>query len=168
MCCAHMMKQDGYLVRGIFVDYGQSAAYYEKKAAADVSEQLNIPLHDVRISGPESIKFGSGEIRGRNLFLAATAITFAPVDNGLVVLGIHAGTPYFDCSTVFLDELRRLIENMSDGSFSLSAPLINLEKSEIYDYLKSKRLCFESTYSCEAGKSNGCGVCLSCRDRKAL
>ena len=168
MCCAHLMKKDGYDVRGVFVHYGQASATFEEKAAKEVAKQLNIPLHEVLITSPDSGKFSSGEIRGRNLLLASAAITFAPIESGLVVLGVHAGTPYFDCSAVFLDELRNLVENMSDGRFSLSAPLINLEKPEIYDYLKNNRLCFESTYSCEAGILNGCGVCLSCQDRRAL
>lgn len=168
MCCAHIMGERGYSVRGLFVNYGQAAAQEEEKAAKAIANELQIPLKILSFATSKEMCFGAGEIEGRNLFLVSSAITYSALKSGLIVLGIHAGTPYFDCTSMFADQLSSLIENMSDGRISLSTPLVELDKLEIYDYVKTEGLRIESAYSCEAGVVNGCGDCLSCRDRMEL
>ena len=81
MCCAHLLKTQGYAVSGMFIDYGQPASEFERVAAQRISTNLKIPLSIVSISGQSSL--GAGEIRGRNLLLVSAALTYVPIERGL-------------------------------------------------------------------------------------
>jgi len=166
MCCADIMLKAGHEVRGLFVNYGQAALNEEMRAAKAVAQLLDFPLDTLQVSSRTS--FGAGEVVGRNLFLVSAAITFAPFDHGLIVLGIHAGAPYYDCSENFSTKLNTLVEELCDGRFLLSTPLLQLEKQDVYHYASTHNLPFELAYSCERGVVGGCGDCLSCQDRKAF
>ena len=166
MCCVHMLQQTGLDVRGLFVDYGQAAARFEERASTTLANHFDIPL--TRICIRHDRTFGSGEIVGRNLLLISTAVTFAPVSRGLIVIGVHAGTPYYDCSSGFVRSVATSIEEVSDGKFSVLAPLSALVKKEIFEYALKWKLPCESAYSCEQGMEIGCGVCLSCQDQRVL
>jgi 7-cyano-7-deazaguanine synthase len=70
--CATFLRGSGHAVRGLFIDYGQRAAPFEKRAANDLSSLLNLPLAMVSVSPPTF--FEKGEIPGRSF------------------LGIHGGS----------------------------------------------------------------------------
>lgn len=150
----------------LFVDYGQAAVKWEQAAANRISHLLSLPLTTVTISSPK--KFGAGEISGRNAFLVLTALMFGDIRHGEIILGIHAGTSYYDCTPAFLASVDRIVAEYTDGRVRVAAPFLQQHKHEIVDYLKSTMIPAEATYSCEAGTQVPCGTCLSCRDRKAL
>jgi 7-cyano-7-deazaguanine synthase len=164
--CAHLLQSQGFDLHGIFIDHGQAASVFEAHAAKRISTLLSIPLLNLKISGGPS--FGSGELIGRNAFLISTAIFASRSAGGLIAIGIHAGTPYYDCSPLFIESMGRLVSEQSDGSVKLIAPFLQWTKKDIFDYFKSSSLSLDVTYSCEAGLESGCGRCASCHDRKAL
>jgi 7-cyano-7-deazaguanine synthase len=112
-------------------------------------------------------RFNAGEIPGRNLALLSIATLFTHGAQ-IVALGIHAGTRYFDCSRSFTDQADRLIGECTNGAIALFAPFLHWAKRDIIAYARSEGLDLNLTYSCEAGRMPPCGMCLSCRDRKAL
>ena len=112
--------------------------------------------------------FLSGELIGRNAFLIFTAILYCKISSGIISLGIHSGTPYFDCSESFVKIINKLLEEYSNGKVILNAPFIKWDKKMIYDYCKENNVPIHLTYSCENGFNPPCGTCLSCKDRKAL
>jgi 7-cyano-7-deazaguanine synthase len=61
-----------------------------------------------------------------------------------------------------------LIAECTDGATALFAPFLHWAKRDIIAYARSERLDLNLTYSCEAGRMPPCGMCLSCRDRRAL
>ena len=164
--CAHHLVLQGLQVDAIYVDHGQAAARHESKAASAVARHLNIQLTKIEVEGFG--KFGAGELVGRNAFLVSTALFAIRGRPGLLALGLHAGTPYYDCSEVFLKSIGRLVAEQTDGKVSVVAPFIAWRKKEVYDYFISNDLPIELTYSCEAGTTPVCGRCASCKDRKAL
>ena len=103
--CASAIKERQRL-RCMFVDYGQPAAKWEKNAADQICAALSMPLTTVTVSAQAS--FGVGEILGRNAFLVLTALTFSGIQVGEIVIGIHSGTPYYDCTPAFLVSMNRL------------------------------------------------------------
>jgi 7-cyano-7-deazaguanine synthase len=153
------------MVEGIFFDYGQPAAPREQVAARAIAEHLDIQLSVVTLRGPA--KHGAGEVRGRNAFLIFGAIVLKPWPAGIVALGIHSGTTYYDCSSSFVKATAALVAEHTDGTLTLLAPFLEWSKKQVYDYFVSVRLPIELTYSCEAG-TEPCAVCHSCRDRSAL
>lgn len=152
--------------RCMFVDYGQPAAKWEKIAADQICAALSMPLTSVTVSS--HVNFGLGEIVGRNAFLVLTALMFSSIQVGKIVIGIHAGTPYYDCTAAFLVSMNRLAGEYTDGKVRVVAPFLQQSKLQIVEYLRTTVIRTEMTYSCEAGTQTPCGRCMSCRDRKAI
>lgn len=153
-------------MEGLFVDHGQAAAEREAKAVSAMTDRLGITVRKVSLS--DSHSSGPGELLGRNAFLIFTALFLSGGRSGLLGLGLHAGTPYYDCSQAFVVAIGQLVAEHTDGQVSLVAPFVTWTKKEVYDYFVSTSLPIEATYSCEAGTEPTCGMCASCRDREAL
>jgi 7-cyano-7-deazaguanine synthase len=163
--CAHLLKRQDFEVQGLFIDYGQAAAVRERAAAGALAQALDIPL-TIQAITPSSAR-GSGELLGRNALLISLGVFALGSTGGIVVIGIHAGTPYYDCSELFLTAMDRLVQEQTDGRIAVSAPLVSWTKADVYKTFQASGLPVTATYSCEAG-NEPCGQCLSCLDRKKL
>jgi 7-cyano-7-deazaguanine synthase len=155
----------GYVVRGMFVDFGQRARLQEKRALARISKSMGIAVDTVNFTG---IRATAGKVVGRNAVFVATALMKYPSLSGILALGIHGGTRYEDCSQSFLDQMQRLADLYTDGRVRLGAPLIEMNKREVFEYARRLRVPIALTYSCEKGSPLPCGKCQSCIDRAAL
>jgi 7-cyano-7-deazaguanine synthase len=164
--CVHFLQGRGHDVAGVFVDFGQAAAHQEWRYAHLVSDHFLIPLRIIRVASQET--FGIGELTGRNAFLMSSAILLGGCREGLLAVGIHAGTPYFDCSPAFVARIDPLIRECSNGRISVLAPFVNWSKDEVYSYFVNARIPLRKTYSCEAGVVPPCKKCASCKDRARL
>jgi 7-cyano-7-deazaguanine synthase len=164
--CAHFLRCQGIEVDGLFIDHGQAAASPEADAVSILCGHLGIPIRKVGLMGAH--RLGPGELVGRNAFLIFTALFLSGGRSGLLGLGLHAGTPYYDCSEPFVSSISQLVAEHTDGRLSVVAPFISWTKKDVYDYFVSEGLPIRPTYSCEAGTEPTCGACASCRDRRAL
>jgi 7-cyano-7-deazaguanine synthase len=164
--CAWFLRDRGHSIKGLFVDYGQRAVLFEKRSAEALSTTLGIALDCISVSTPN--QFGAGEVIGRNAFLVFAALLSSRLHSGVIALGIHSGTTYYDCSSAFARSIDRLLAEHTDGRVRLSAPFITWSKKNIFDYYEASGLPIDLTYSCEAGSMPPCGTCLSCRDRRVL
>ena len=164
--CARYLQDEGFSVSCVFIDYGQAAAKPERVAAAALADTLKTTLSVVTVSSKR--RFGVGEIPGRNAFLILTAMTICEVNSGVISLGIHGGTSYYDCSPAFFASVDRLVAEYSDGRVRVSAPFLLWNKRDIFDYYMRTEIPTEITYSCEAGQEPPCGRCASCLDRRVL
>jgi 7-cyano-7-deazaguanine synthase len=165
--CAHFLSKQGFQVNGVFVDFGQIAAHQERRAVKLLCNELSIPLSQVKTQISKN-KFGAGEISGRNAFLLFTALMSRGKSPGLISIGIHGGTNYFDCSELFARNVGRLISEVTDGTVSLSVPLVTWTKRDVFEYARTHQISWNKTYSCEKGSKVSCMECASCRDREAL
>ncbi|MCY4580339.1 MAG: 7-cyano-7-deazaguanine synthase [Chloroflexi bacterium] len=163
---AHYFAQRGDAVQGIFVDYGQAAVCREREAANAVADYLSIPIAELRFQSPQ--RFATGEIVGRNAFLIFSAMMGMNLKQGILSMGIHAGTQYYDCGSDFIKRVGVLIDNYSVGQLTLHCPFQNNNKDFVYAYALSECIPLHLTYSCELGTVPPCGQCLSCKDRYAL
>lgn len=151
---------------GLFVDYGHSAAKQEHLAALAISDFYRVPLKRIVVSGFQ--QWGEGFVPGRNAFLLHTALMAVHFKNGIVAIGIHAGTRYSDCSDLFLRQMQSSFDVYTSGRIFVSAPFLHWTKTEIWEYCRRMKVPIELTYSCEAGHERPCGRCLSCVDRGLL
>lgn len=161
--CVHLLKTTGRHVSGVFVDYGQAASDAEAEASKSVANHFGIDLRKVTVTADKS--FSEGEILGRNAFLIYTALVLTGGFTGSLVLGIHQGTQYYDCTPAFVRSMDALLSEHSDGRIHLSAPLLYWNKGEIFEYCRRESIPFGITYSCERGSRPVCGSCSSCMDR---
>lgn len=164
--CAHFLQKHGFTVEGLFVEYGQEAQSCEGTSVSRVCATLKIPLRVVRLMSGET--FAAGEILGRNWFLLATALLANRKPPSGIAIGLHAGSPYYDCSETFFERVQTLLNEHTDGRTTLLAPFLSWTKQQVYTYAVSERLPLSMTYSCERRGPEACGVCLSCLDRKLL
>lgn len=151
---------------GIHFDYGQPASDLEREAVTRIGELIDI---EVLYGNFEfSTVTINHEIKGRNLLLIMAAIPFAIKENcSQIALGIHKGNNYYDTTEHFLRDAKNLMDGYFGGAVQISAPLINLVKSEIYELAKND-IPFDLIYSCEIGSKPPCGECPSCRDRRLM
>ena len=156
----------GFRADCLHVSFGQPASVPERTAAQRIARHFDVPLKVVRWSGPTD--FTTGEIVGRNAFLYFAMLMETAGESGVLAMGIHDGTPYFDCSPAFLSAMQVLIDGYCDGRVRLAAPFVAWSKQQVFAYCKSEEVPVDLTYSCETGTTPPCGQCLSCRDRVSL
>lgn len=161
---ASVIRKTG-LTEALFLAFGQPAELEEAKAARAVSKHYGVSLREVQIPGQT---FTAGEIRGRNAFLIHLGLLLCPSEPAIIVIGIHAGTSYRDCSPEFIELMRRSMEFHSEGAIAVIAPFVNWSKGDVFAYARELDAPVRLTYSCELGGSKPCGSCLSCRDRELL
>ncbi|AFQ42426.1 7-cyano-7-deazaguanine synthase [Desulfosporosinus meridiei] len=164
-CVAYYLNL-GFKVKALFVDYNQNAVDQEKKSAYAISNYYCVDFQVLKCSGLR--QWGTGVIPGRNAFLLSIALLSSNLSQGLIAIGIHSGTSYYDCSPNFLLEMNNLFDCYTDGKISISAPFLNYNKDFIWQYCLDHAVPIELTYSCEKGFLEPCGSCLSCRDREVL
>ena len=164
--CAHFLARQGNAVQAVFINHGQAAAIAEEQAVGRIATHLRVPLTRYSISG--SSPFAIGELVGRNAFLVFAALFLTRARPGLLAMGLHAGTPYYDCSETFAKDIGKLVAEHTNGQVLFMAPFITWNKNDVYQYFQTTGIDISLTYSCEAGTQPPCGECASCRDRKAL
>jgi len=161
-----LLKSNGFEVRGLFVDYGQASRDMERRSIDRLREPVGISVDEIKVDSLSC--HGVGELTGRNAFLIFSAALLGNCVSGGIAIGIHGGTPYYDCSPDFAERIDALVQQCSHGRLSVLAPFVHWSKDDVYSYFLSQHLPLESTYSCEAGTSPVCGRCASCLDRTRL
>lgn len=142
--CVGYYVSKGYEVSALFIDYGQPDADTEAAAAAAISNHYNIELRQVQVTGPQ---VSPGYVPARNAILLSLALMSTDVETGLLAIGIHAGTPYIDCSPLFVQSMQRVIDLYTDGCLRIDAPFIRWTKGEICDYAQSQGVPLHLAFS---------------------
>lgn len=164
--CMHLLRKDGITFRALHIDFGQPAAGPEWAAVQRVASGFNVCAEQVSVRG--STMFEPGEVRGRNASFVFLALMHLRSNEHLICLGIHAGTPFYDCSQSFFDTTSILVAEYTDARVGLIAPLRGFTKPEIVGYARSIGMDIRQTYSCQRGMPDGCDECHSCKDREVL
>ena len=164
--CAAFLKDRTHKQRAIFFDYGQLSQKQEEQAACALAAHFQIPLTIVKCAGAKTKN--AGLILGRNACLIFLALMETQMQSGLIALGVHSGTRYWDCGPQFIAAVQQVIDGYTDGRIRLSSPFLDWTKHEVWEFCKSNNVPLELTYSCERGCPQPCGLCDSCRDLEML
>lgn len=162
--CLEYLTSNSYLVKSLFIDYGQLAVKQELIAAKKIAKHYESKLKKLEITS--SKRYGAGFIMGRNLLLYSIALVEFKYEYGIIASGIHKGTNYADCKPKFLTKVQETYDIYTEGRVRLLTPFINWVKADILQYCEEKEVPINITYSCEIGKEKPCGKCLSCLDLK--
>jgi 7-cyano-7-deazaguanine synthase len=163
--CLHYYCDQGYSVEGLFIDYGQPAASLELSAAERIAHHYSVALAQMELSGCSPKP--SGFIQGRNAFLVLAALLDLPSPSTSIAMGIHSGTPYWDCTPDFVTSMQQLLDAYTEGRVRMRTPFLGWSKGQILRYCDDQDVPLSLTYSCERGENPPCGGCRSCRDREA-
>jgi 7-cyano-7-deazaguanine synthase len=147
-----------------FVDYGQPARAAERRSADALARRLDIEVAYVGICGVNAPPHG--EIAARNLLLVSAALAARPETRSML-LAIHAGTGYRDCSPAFVDEMQRVLDFHTDGRCRLVTPFLHWSKADVVALARELKAPLELTHSCEAA-DEPCRSCRSCIDREVI
>jgi 7-cyano-7-deazaguanine synthase len=164
-CIAYYLNL-GFEVRPVFIDFGHPANPVERQHVRQIVLRYGMPLREIVLRGLHAAQ--AGEVKGRNAAFVTMALMAYPDIAGIIALGIHAGSPYYDCSPRFRDLMGSLVSEYTDGRLNFDAPFIALEKTGIVDFAMAHDVPLDLTYSCETGVASPCGTCPSCKDRIAL
>jgi 7-cyano-7-deazaguanine synthase len=149
----------GVMPHSLFVDYGQPARDQEATAARAIAELYGASHRELTLDG---LEVTDGEITGRNAALCALALAAIPAP-ATIALGIHRGSPYWDCTESFLGRIQAVADGYSNGALQFSAPLIDRLKGDVYMLGRHLSVPEHLTYSCERGGTR-CEACSSCLD----
>lgn len=164
-CVAFYLKQN-FSVRCMFIDYGQVAAQREFPSAKAIAKHYNVPFSRLTWSGIH--KKNSGLVFGRNVFLLVSTLMEMPKYTGIIAIGAHSGTNYYDCAPAFFRKMQSIFDAYTKGRIQIGVPFLKWTKRDIMTFCRSYRVPLELTYSCERGLDQPCGQCLSCRDLEIL
>ena len=165
--CAYFYKSQGFSVETLFINYGQAAIEKEVIAAQQIAATLAVP-HNTITLGRRVTKAFKGEIIGRNAFFLFAALMEFQGKSGIIGIGIHSGTPYYDCSVEFVQKIQETFDGYTEGCVRIGVPFIEWSKTDVWKYFLNSGIPSELTYSCELGLPQPCGKCLSCKDLEAL
>lgn len=102
---------------------------------------------------------------------AAYADSIFPGEEVEIYYGAHAddaaGNAYADCTPEFAEAMNRAINLGTYGKISVTRPLINWNKAAVVKEGLRLNVPYHLTWSCYEGGEKQCGVCGTCRDRKA-
>jgi len=155
-----------FTVRALFVDFGQPAAKQESRAARSICKHYGVRFSIMTVKCGAT--FSPGEIPGRNAFLVFAAMLVCGAQPGIIAIGIHEGSPYYDCNEGFLEGIQTVVDGYAAGRIKVAAPFLKWGKQIIWEFCRNVGVPVDSTYSCEKGGVRPCGTCLSCKDREAL
>lgn len=100
----------------LFICYGQAGESEERRAAMAIANHYSVPLEILVMTGR---RFDEGEIRGRNAFLVHSSLLAAPPGPTTIIIGVHEGTGYVDCSPEFVELMQRSLAFHTSGEVTL-------------------------------------------------
>lgn len=116
-------------------------------------------------------------VPNRNMVLIARAAAQAlEFDYDALCIGVHEeDSPYPDCSSAFVNTMKRALSLATAGAVSLYAPVIKMSKAAIVRAGKELGVPFEHTWTCyhprwlndEGTEAVACGECTACKLRLA-
>lgn len=163
---AMMLHFDGFGVQGIHFSYGQPANGGEIAAVNSFADYLGITYRNKTLRFPHVIR--GDELLARNALFVLAASPLAYRDERILVLGIHAGTNFYDSSPYFVRDMQSVLDGYYGGAVQLMAPFVMWSKAQVVDWSRKHELPFSRTFSCQVGPALACGKCPSCIARKEL
>jgi 7-cyano-7-deazaguanine synthase len=186
----HLLEH-GHEVTALSVNYGQRHSR-ELRAAANVAEHYGI--HHVVLPAPELATLLGGSaltsphvpvpdghyaedsmkatiVPNRNAILLSMAAGYAfAIGHNAIGFGAHAGDHpvYPDCRPGFVTALEAALVLGSDWprGFSIHAPFLTVDKTEIVRIGRKLGAPLHLTWSCYKGGLLHCGTCGTCTERR--
>ena len=189
-----LAKQQGFICHALSFNYGQRHGA-ELNAARHIAEHARVVEHKVVHIGLDA--FGGSALTDTNLAVPSQPstgipITYVPARNTVflafalgwaevlgasdIFIGVNAVdySGYPDCRPEFIDAFENLARlatkaGVEGQSFKIHTPLIDMGKGEIIRLGLDLGVDYAHTVSCYSADDAGraCGVCDSCRLRKA-
>ncbi len=186
----HWANREHETLAALAFDYGSNHAVRELACARAQAAALGIPLRiiDLRVLAPHlssSLLSGADAIPTGDYAEANMRSTVVPFRNGIflaiaagiaessgansLVIAAHSGDHaiYPDCREPFMAAMAEAIRLGSYAQLQILRPFIDMDKAQIVSLGARLGVDFSRTYSCYCGGEEHCGVCATCRERRA-
>lgn len=189
-----ILLEQGNSVCPVIFTYGSKHNAYENESAwqlffhyRKLTPLINQPIHlDLRMgfSSMKSNLMLSGNdipeghyaeesmkktvVPGRNTIFIAYMLGIAESINAdIICLGVHSGDHhiYPDCRLSYINHMRVVVKEASEGKIDLIAPLIQDDKTSIIKQGLELKVPYELTRTCYKDQAISCGKCGSCNER---
>ena len=163
--------KDYYNVELIDLDLSKMFEYSDCSLLSGSEEEIPHESYSEQIKKTDG-KPVSTYVPFRNgLFLASAASIALSLGCEIIYYGAHsddaAGSAYPDCSAEFNAAMNEAIYLGSGKQVRITAPFVNMSKAQVVKRGVELGVPYEMTWSCYEGGDKMCGVCGTCRDRKA-
>ena len=163
--------KDYYNVELIDLDLSKMFEYSDCSLLSGSEEEIPHESYSEQIKKTDG-KPVSTYVPFRNgLFLASAASIALSLGCEIIYYGAHsdnaAGSAYPDCSAEFNAAMNEAIYLGSGKQVRITAPFVNMSKAQVVKRGGELGVPYEMTWSCYEGGDKMCGVCGTCRDRKA-
>ncbi|HIW57044.1 MAG TPA: 7-cyano-7-deazaguanine synthase QueC [Firmicutes bacterium] len=163
--------KDYYNVELINLDLSKMFEYSDCSLLSGSEEEIPHESYSEQIKKTDG-KPVSTYVPFRNgLFLASAASIALSLGCEIIYYGAHsddaAGSAYPDCSAEFNAAMNEAIYLGSGKQVRITAPFVNMSKAQVVKRGVELGVPYEMTWSCYEGGDKMCGVCGTCRDRKA-
>ncbi|MCS5697337.1 7-cyano-7-deazaguanine synthase [Desulfofundulus thermocisternus] len=175
------LARNGSRIEGIFVDYGQSMAIAEMRAAKFVASWAGFNLKIIKSPLDKSLAVGClfenrprkwetnfvSFLPQRNMFLLTIAAMYAQQKNiKNIYIGVikTSATPFPDTTVDFFEAAQKALRKSYPG-LTIHYPFINMDKASIVSLANKIGLPIDATFSCEMAADHHCMQCPSCIDR---
>lgn len=160
----HMYINNNIIPELVHFSYGQKSEKSELIASQKIANYYNLKITNIELKYP--LTYNREEILCRNIiFLMSAAALNSKASN--IVLGIHAGTEFYDCSSDFISKSQEILDGYFSGTKQIIAPLISFSKDDIINYCIENEAPLHFTHSC-VNSNIPCGKCNSCLQRKCI
>jgi len=178
-----LLMKESHEIFPLFIDYGQLAVEKELASYYKVCNFLGLDAEKIDVNGfgkkvtsgitDSAIDPKEAFLPNRNLLFLILASSYAYQND---VYNISIGLikpPIFPDQTVkFLTVAEKCIKEALSVDMKIIAPLIELDKTDIYKLAIEEKLPIDQTYYCHTGSEEPCGECLGCKEhvltKKAL
>ncbi len=157
-------------LRALFIDYGQSSARQERRAAAAACARTDTPFTAINLKRLALDLGGSAAIRphvplrARNLLAVSIAANWAlQTQARRVLLGLQRGDREHPEGRP--DFIRPLTECLASLKLVLETPYRELSKADVIARGLALGVDYTLTYSCLLGHRAHCGQCPQCQAR---
>lgn len=170
----YLLSQKGHEIFPLFIDYGQLSAVNEWQSLKKISKNLNLKPYRIDISGfGKSIDSGINNkkldikkfafLPNRNLLFLTVGSAYAfnlSIFN--IAIGLISNPIFPDQTKQFLASAEQSIKEALGADMRIIAPLIDLNKMDIYQLAMANNVPIEDIYYCHSGNEDPCGECIAC------
>jgi len=174
---AVLARDTGVVQYPLFIDYGQRALRKELATCRRSMKRFDVPKPKVASLGGFGLLVKSGltdpslpimeaaftPCRNLLFLLTGAAYGYTVGAEGIAIGLLHESSSLFpDQTSHFLKSAEAVLGECLGRSIRVLAPLSEFTKRDVVRLAEEKGI--SGTYSCHAGTSPPCGVCISCKE----
>ena len=170
-----LLQKKGHEIFPLHINYGQKSEKLELEAYKQVCIFLNLKPVVIDARGLKKIESGLTTSKLspiENPFFPGRNLLFLVIGSGYafskliktISVGFLDNSEFPDQNKEFVKKTEDLLNLSLNYSVTILAPLINLDKKEVFNLAKKYNFPLDLTYSCYLGINPPCGKCHACRD----